>query len=144
MEFIMKQFDSYPVNKYQKSLWVTKLSKLQQKILIEYIYDGHIRDNKYIKYLRYDDIIDILEGRIKGIMVIRPQSYDQISMLTKYDFMFSQPDDLEDESYFYRDNDGFAVSGSGDDLWVKVTNKLLNELRIYIQKNDIDEYTIWH
>ena len=77
------------------------------------------------------DTIDIME-RGRSVRVLEPQTYCSVTTLDKTHSMFDS--EYEAEKYcrgFFScdDDDGIAVSGSGDDVWYKVSPTLVEFCR---------------
>jgi len=136
-------------NKYKKMNHENSLSLAEKKNLeqiLEYM-SNHILDEKH----RSDDMYDfnkypqssILKFRdLKNILykkmtyeVIEPQSYTSITTLNNKSFMFE--DTIESKfGYFYGgdDDDDWATSGSGADVWLIANKSLLTHLQKLYKK----------
>ena len=80
-------------------------------------------------FLTPEDTVNIFD-RGHTIRVLRPQAYDGVSALDASDLMFKHcRDEREDcRGLFYASN-GKAVSGSGADVWYKVSHALVKFCR---------------
>ena len=79
-------------------------------------------------FLTPRDTIDIKENG-KAIRVIEPQDYSSVSTIDATNFMFNGKSDDDNCSGYFYEFDDKAVSGSGADVWYKVTPSLVEFCR---------------
>ena len=89
------------------------------------------KEMKSLCLLTGKDTIDIV-ARGRSVRVLEPQTYCSVTTLDKTHRMFDS--ECEEEKYcrgFFScdDDDGIAVSGSGDDVWYKVSPTLVEFCR---------------
>ena len=115
------------------------LSKFQKEELIK-LFEIYWEDNEFPFLdlpsgilLTISDLNNIIKNG-DAINVLEPQQYNSISTLDLKHFMFEllgQDDEVDKFGYFRDDGGGIAVSGSGDDVWLKANEKLYNFLKKY-------------
>ena len=94
-------------------------------------------------YLRPAQVNRVLSGKVKRILIIEPQTYDLVQVLDKNHMNF--PKHLKDKNpgfvkptYFYKESEyGLAVTGSGEDHYIVVTQKFKEDFEKYLKKQNI-------
>lgn len=79
-----------------------------------------------VHLLKMSDVNAIKKEKVLSIAVIEPQSYENVSMLNKNSEAIT-------EEYF-KEWQKLATTGSGDDKWIKVSDKFVIWLEKLIEK----------
>ena len=129
------------------------LSKFQKEELIK-LFNIYWENNNF----EYNSLLDLPPGILltisninniidkkDAINVLEPQHYNSISTLDINHSMFEfldKDNEIDKFGYFRDGGDGIAVSGGGDDLWLKANEKLYNFLQNYISEKNGDQHFV--
>ena len=121
------------LEEYDDLLVITHLKK---SIIPHKFYLGHIKKH----CLKMTDVTKIKNDSHKGVLVIEPQEHNTVSLLTnRHDnivsdnFYTAENRHLVSDKY-YKQNSTLALTGSGSDRWIKVTNDFADWLEKLIPK----------
>jgi len=112
------------------------VTHLKQSIIPHKFYLGNIKKH----CLKMTDVTKIKNNSHKGVLVIEPQEHNTVSLLTnRHDnivsdnFYTAENRHLVSDKY-YKQNSTLALTGSGSDRWIKVTNDFADWLEKLIPK----------